>query len=143
MPAPPRPAPGFAAGPLHCVLAELATGLDARAKLRTCPLSSLARRRYYLRLVEQGWRRLAGTVATDYRQACLAENAQYLTQTEGPAGAPTGFIIRASNSTVAKALTLKKRPMGEWLRATFGPAYAALGVTLGQGSFAALGPAGQ
>jgi len=132
--------------PLHRLLAELATGLDARAKLRARPVSlgELARQRYYLRLVEQGatWRRLSGVVAANYRQACLAENAHYLSQTEGPAGTPAKLLIWASNSAVAKALTLEERPMGEWLRATLGPAYAALGVALGQGSFAALGPAG-
>jgi erythromycin esterase-like protein len=133
--------------PLHRLLAELATGLDARAKLRARPVSlaELARQRYYLRLVEQGatWQRLSGSVAANYRQACLAENAHYLSQTEGPAGAPTKLLIWASNSAVAKALTLEERPMGEWLRATLGPAYVALGVALGQGSFAALGPAGK
>ncbi len=133
--------------PLHRLLAELAAGLDARAKLRARPVSlaELARQRHYLRLVEQGatWRRLAGGFAFNYYQACLAENAQYLSQTTGPGGAAAKLIIWASNSAVAKALTLEERPMGEWLRATLGPGYAALGLVLGQGSFAALGPAGQ
>lgn len=133
--------------PLHRLLAELATGLDARAKLRARPVSlaELARQRYYLRLVEQGatWQRQAATTAENYRQACLAENACYFSQTAGLAGAPTRLLLWASNSAVAKALTLEERPMGEWLRATFGPAYVALGVVLGQGHFAARGPAGQ
>ncbi|MGI4761784.1 MAG: erythromycin esterase family protein [Janthinobacterium lividum] len=133
--------------PLHRLLAELATGLDARAKLRARPtsLAKLAHQRYYLRLVEQGatWRRLAGGLAFNYYQACLAENAAYLSQTAGPGGAATKLIIWASNSAVAKALTLEERLMGEWLRATLGPGYTALGLVLGQGSFAALGSAGQ
>ena len=133
--------------PLHRLLAELATGLDARAKLRARPtsLAELARHRHYLRLVEQGatWRRLAGGPAFNYYQACLADNAQYLSQTTGPGGAAARLIIWASNSAVAKALTVEERPMGEWLRATLGPGYAALGLVLGQGRFAALGPAGQ
>ena len=131
--------------PLHRLLAELSTGLDARAKLRARPVSlaELARQRYYLRLVEQGatWQRLAATTAENYRQACLAENAHYLSQPEG--SSPTKLVLWANNSTVAKALTLEERPMGEWLRATLGPAYVALGVALGQGSFAAQGPAGR
>lgn len=133
--------------PLHRLLAELATGLDARAKLRARPtsLAELAQQHYYLRLVEQGatWRRLVGGLAFNYYQACLAENAYHLSQTTGPGGGATKVIIWASNSAVAKVLTLEERPMGEWLRATLGPGYAALGLVLGQGSFAALGPAGQ
>lgn len=133
--------------PLHRLLAELATGLDTRAKLRARPVSlaELARQHYYLRLVAQGatWRRLAGGLAFNYYQACLAENAQYVSQTVGPGGAAAKLLIWASNSAVAKALTLEERPMGEWLRATLGPGYAALGLVLGQGRFAALGPAGQ
>jgi erythromycin esterase len=130
--------------PLHRLLAELGTGLDARAKLRARPtsLAQLARQRYYLHLVEQGatWRRLSFGLAFNYRQACLAENAQYLSQSEGPAAR---LVLWASNSAVAKALTVEERPMGEWLRATLGPGYLALGLALGQGSFAALGPAGK
>jgi erythromycin esterase-like protein len=134
-------------GPLHRLLAELTSGLDARAKLRARPVSltQLARQRYYLRLLEQGatWRRLSFGLAFNYRQACLAENAQYLSQQEGLAGAPARLVLWASNTAVAKALTLEERPMGEWLRATLGPGYAALGLALGQGRFAALGPAGK
>ncbi|GAA4502226.1 hypothetical protein GCM10023172_25290 [Hymenobacter ginsengisoli] len=130
--------------PLHRLLAELSTGLDARAKLLGLPVSltQLARQRYYLHLVEQGatWRRLSFGMAFNYRQACLAENAQYLSQTEGPAAR---LVLWASNSAVAKVLTKEERPMGEWLRATLGPGYLALGLALGQGSYAALGPAGK
>jgi len=133
--------------PLRRVLAELGTGLDTRAKLRGRPasLAQLAHQRYYLRLVEQGatWRRLSFGLAFNYRQACLAENAQYLSQAEGPAGAPARLVLWASNTAVAKALSLEEHPMGEWLRATLGAGYAALGLALGQGSYAALGPAGR
>ncbi len=132
--------------PLHRLLAELATGLDTRAKLgRPTSLAGLARQRYYLRLIAQGatWQRLAGAVAENYRQACLADNACYLSQPESSTTAPTKLLLWANNSTVAKALTPEERPMGEWLRATFGPAYVALGVALGQGQFAALKPTGQ
>ncbi len=133
--------------PLRRLLAELGAGLDTRAKLRGRPVSLalLARQRYYLRLVEQGatWRRLSFGLAFNYRQACLAENAQYLSQTEGPAGAPARLVLWASNTAVAKALSLEEHPMGEWLRATLGPGYIALGLVLGQGSYAALGPNGR
>ena len=133
--------------PLHRLLGELATGLDARAKLRGRPVSLalLASQRYYLRLVEQGatLRRLSFGYAYNYRQACLADNAHYLSQVGGPGGTPARLVLWASNSTVANALTKEERPMGEWLRATLGPGYRALGLALGQGSFAALGATGQ
>jgi erythromycin esterase len=132
--------------PLHRLLAELATGLDARTKLRRpTSLAGLARQRDYLRLLAQGatWQRLAGAVAENYRQACLADNACSLSQATGQAGMPAKLLIWANNSTVAKSLTPEERPMGEWLRATLGPAYVALGVALGQGQFTGLGPAGQ
>lgn len=131
--------------PLRRLAAELGAGLDTRAKLRSpVSLARLARQRYYLRLVEQGatWRRLSFGLAFNYRQACLAENAQYLSQTEGPAGAPARLVLWASNSAVAKALGPPEHPMGEWLRATLGAGYAALGLVLGQGRYAALDPAG-
>lgn len=132
--------------PLRRLVAELSAGLDTRAKLRGRPVSltQLARQRYYLRLVEQGatWRWLSFGLAFNYRQACLAENAQYLSQTEGPAGAPARLVLWASNTAVAKALGPEEHPMGEWLRATLGTGYIALGLALGQGSYAALDAAG-
>jgi erythromycin esterase len=127
--------------PLHRLLAELADGLAARARFgRPVGGQLLTRQRYYLRLVEQGatWRRL-GMGAENYRQACLAENAYYLSQHE-TAGK---LLLLAANTSVAKALTLEERPMGEWLRATLGSGYTALGMALGQGSFAAQNPAGR
>jgi erythromycin esterase-like protein len=94
-----------------------------------------------LRLVGQGatWRRLSGDNAFNYRQACLAENVQYLNQHEA-----TGkLLVWASNGSVARVLSPEERPMGEWLRAAWGPGYVALGVVLGQGSFAARALTGQ
>ncbi|MGI4762996.1 MAG: erythromycin esterase family protein [Janthinobacterium lividum] len=129
--------------PLRRLLAELATGLDTRTKLgRPTSPAQLARQQYYLRLVGQGatWRRLSGDNAFNYRQACLAENVQYLSQPEAAAGR---LLVWASNGSVANALTAAEHPMGEWLRAALGPGYVALGVVLGQGSFAAMTPAGQ
>lgn len=127
--------------PLRRLLTELVTGLDTRAKLgQPTSLQLLARQRYYLRLVEQGatWRRLDLGTAENYRQACLAENVQYLSQQAGGK-----LLLWAGNRSVAKFLTPEERPMGEWLRATMGAGYLALGVVVGQGRFAALGPTGR
>ncbi|MFD1870855.1 erythromycin esterase family protein [Hymenobacter bucti] len=127
--------------PLRRLLAELGTDFDTRSKLGPpTNLQLLARQRYYLRLVEQGatWRRLDPSAAENYRQACLAENAHYLSQQAGGK-----LLLWANNRSVAKFLTPDERPMGEWLRATLGAGYLALGVVLGQGRFAAQSPAGQ
>jgi erythromycin esterase len=127
--------------PLRRLLAELAAGFDTRAKLgQPTGLQLLARQRYYLRLVDQGatWRRLDLGTAENYRQACMAENAHYLSQQAGGK-----FLLWANNRSVAKFLSPDERPMGEWLRATLGASYLALGVVLGQGRFAARNPAGQ
>jgi erythromycin esterase-like protein len=127
--------------PLHRLLAELAAGFDTRAKLgQPTSLQLLAQQRYYLRLVEQGatWRRLDLSVAENYRQACLAENAHYLSQQAGGK-----LLLWAGNRSVAKFIAPEERPMGEWLRATLGTGYVALGVVLGQGRFAAQEPTGR
>lgn len=132
--------------PLHRLLAELAAGFDTRARLgRPLSLQLVARQRYFLRLVAQGatWRRLSFGAAFNYRQACLAENAQYLSQQEGVGGSSARLVLWANNRSVAKFLSLEERPMGQWLRATLGAGYAALGLALGQGSFAAVGPTSQ
>jgi erythromycin esterase-like protein len=99
---------------------------------------------YYLRLVEQGatWQRLSFGPAFNYRQACLAENARYLSQVGSASGGPARVLVWASNSAVAKVLSKEERPMGQWLAATLGPGYVALGVALGQGRFMAASPAG-
>lgn len=132
--------------PLRSVLAELNAGLDARAQAGGHPASlvQLAQRRYYLRLVEQGatWQRIpAPDTAFTYRQACLAENAWYWSQS-GTGGSVPRLVLWAGNNAVGRALTLTERPAGEWLRATLGTGYRTLGVVLGRGSFAALSPAG-
>ena len=131
--------------PLRSLLAELNAGLDARAQLGGHPasLALLAQRRYYLRLVEQGgtWRRIAAPdTAFTYRQACLAENAWYWSESAASGSVPR-LVLWAGNNSVGRALTSTERPAGEWLRATLGTGYRALGVVLGQGSFAALGAA--
>lgn len=130
--------------PLRRVLNELRAGLDDRAMIGGHPASlrTLARRRYYLRLVEQGatWRRLSLPASFNYRQACLAENAQYLREQEASNGR---LVLWANNTSVAGALSLTEKPMGQWLRATLGTGYLALGAVLGQGSYAAAGPGGK
>ncbi|RZK58008.1 MAG: hypothetical protein EOO59_08795, partial [Hymenobacter sp.] len=57
-----------------------------------------------------------------------------------PAGSK--LLLWANNHSVAKFLSPDERSLGEWLRATLGAGYLALGVVLGQGSFAARDAAG-
>ncbi|MGI4833727.1 MAG: erythromycin esterase family protein [Janthinobacterium lividum] len=132
-------------GPAQRLLAELRAGLATRAALGSpLGLQRLETLRYYLRLVEQGatWQRLSFGAAFNYRQACLAENVRYLSQTGGASGGPARVLVWASNSAVAKVLSKEERPMGQWLAATLGAGYVALGVALGQGRFTAGGPGG-
>ena len=129
-------------GPVHRLLAELRAGLEARAALGPPRgLQQLETLRHYLRLVEQGatWQRLSFGLAFNYRQTCLAENVRYLGQVGSASGGPARVLVWASNSAVAKVLSKEERPMGQWLTATLGASYVALGVALGQGSFTAMG----
>ncbi|MGI4737411.1 MAG: erythromycin esterase family protein [Janthinobacterium lividum] len=119
--------------------AELAAGLDTRAKVQSGSppsLRTLARQRYYLRLVEQGatLRRLPPDFADNYRAACLAENVQYLSQHEGPAGGSPKLVIWAHNQQIANSAGAE-HSLGQWLRATHGTNYFALGLALGQGQY--------
>lgn len=127
--------------PVRRLLTELAAGLDTRAKLlRGSPPSPREpeRQRHYLRLLEQAvmLRRLPPELAAAYRAACRAENVQYLRQTESAAGSSPKLLIWAHNAQVAKS-TGTERPLGQWLRATYGTGYFALGLALGQGRYAA------
>jgi erythromycin esterase-like protein len=123
------------------LLAELAAGLDTRAKLslgNSPSLRELARQRHYLRLVEQGatLRRLPLEYTTNYRAACLAEHVQYLSQQAGSGGGPAKLLLWGSNTLVASSAGPGERPLGQWLRATYGAGYVALAVAVGQGSYA-------
>ncbi|MGI4873693.1 MAG: erythromycin esterase family protein [Janthinobacterium lividum] len=120
---------------VHRLLTELATGLDTRAKLlRGLPLNlrTLARQQHYLRLIAQGatFRRLPPELADDYRAACLAENVAW--QQEHNGGAK--LLVWAANQQIAATASLT-RSLGQWLRATYGAGYFALGFALGQGSY--------
>lgn len=126
------------------LLAELAAGLDTRAKLgsaQSSNLRELARQRYYLRLLDQGatLRRLPPDNAAAYRAACLAENVQYLSQSEGAAK----LIIWNSTTSIAKAGDPGERLLGQWLRTTYGAGYVALALVVGQGSYAAQAASGR
>ena len=84
------------------------------------------------------WRRIpAPDTASYYRQACLAENAWTLSQQE--AGSAARLVLWANNSTVAHG----GRSTGDWLRATLGSGYRALGTVLGQGQVSAQTAAGR
>jgi erythromycin esterase len=122
------------------LLAELATGLDTRAKLSagSLNLQLLDRQRHYLRLVEQGatLRRLPPDDAPNYREACLAENVQYLSQHEGPSNGPAKVLIWGSNALVGNIVAPYHHALGQWLHATYGAGYVALALAVGQGSYA-------
>lgn len=129
------------------LLAELATGLDTRAKLGmgSLNLQLLDRQRHYLRLVEQGatLHRLPPDDAPNYREACLAENVQYLSQHEGPGGGPARLLLWGSNALLGNSRAPYHQALGQWLHATYGAGYVALGLALGQGSYATRSPSGQ
>lgn len=129
------------------LLAELATGLDTRAKLGSGSLNLqlLDRQRHYLRLVEQGatLHRLPPDEAPNYREACLAENVQYLSQHEGPGGGPAKLLLWGSNALLGNNIVPYRHALGQWLRATYGAGYVVLGLAVGQGSYATRSPSGQ
>ena len=122
---------------------ELRTGLDTRFKLVRNPDWSArqqARFLFELRRLEQGatFRRLPLRQGGNYRDACMAENVLWLSQNLGPNGTPIKLAVWAHNAHVATSAQ-GQRPLGEWLRASFGPAYMSLGFAFGQGSYAAEG----
>jgi erythromycin esterase len=130
------------------LLTELAAGLDTRAKLgltNSPNLRELSRQRYLLRLIDQGatLRRLPLDNVAAYRAACLAENVQYFSQSEGPGGGPTKLIVWSSTTLVAKAGGAGERPLGQWLRTTYGAGYVALALAVGQGSYTAQAASGR
>jgi erythromycin esterase len=129
------------------VLAELASGLDTRAKLGSGSLNLqlLDRQRHYLRLVEQGatLHRLPPDEAPNYREACLAENVQYLSQHEGPGGGPAKLLLWGSNALLGNSIVPYRHALGQWLRATYSAGYVALGLAVGQGTYATRNPSGQ
>jgi erythromycin esterase len=129
------------------LLAELAAGLDTRTKLGSGSLNLqlLDRQRYYLRLVEQGatLHRLPPDDALNYREACLAENVWYFSQHEGPGGGPAKLVLWGSNTLLGNSIGPYRRPLGQWLHATYGTGYVALALIVGQGSYATRTASGQ
>jgi erythromycin esterase-like protein len=94
--------------------------------------------------VEQGatLRRLPPDFADNYRAACLAENVQYLSQHEGPAGGSPKLVVWAHNQQIANSAGAE-HSLGQWLRATHGTNYFALGLALGQGQHTSENASGQ
>ena len=131
---------------LRRLLNELRAGLDTRAKLVRQPgeLTPAAQTGFLhnLRLLEQGatFRCLPLKLGADYRDACMAENVAWLSQnlSPNPNGAPTKLAMWAHNAHVAISAQ-GQRPMGEWLKTSFGAGYLALGFAFGQGSYTAEG----
>jgi erythromycin esterase-like protein len=128
---------------LH-LLNELHVGLDTRYKLvRNSDLSPRQQAAFLhdLRLLEQSatFRCLPAGRAGDYRDACMAENIAWLSQSLGSNGTVAKLAVWAHNAHVANTLR-GQRPMGEWLKASLGSGYLALGMAFGQGSYAAEGP---
>lgn len=122
---------------------ELRTGLDIRFKLVRNPdwtARQQARFLFELRRLEQGatFRRLPLRQGGDYRDACMAENVLWLSQNLSLNGSPAKLAVWAHNAHVALSAQ-SQRPLGEWLRGSFGPAYLAVGFAFGQGSYAAEG----
>jgi erythromycin esterase-like protein len=121
-------------------IGALRTGLDTRAKLTPGAASPLDLPAYLheLRVLEQGilFRRQPLKQASDYRDACLAENVEWLSRSLDPRGGAAKVVFWAHNAHVATAVALQ-HPAGEWLKARFGPAYLAIGLAFGQGSYAA------
>ncbi|NVO33139.1 erythromycin esterase family protein [Hymenobacter lapidiphilus] len=122
---------------------ELRTGLDTRFKLVRNPdwtMRQQARFLFELRRLEQGatFRRLPLRQGGDYRDACMAENVVWLSQNLGLNGTPAKLAVWAHNAHVATSAQ-GQRPLGEWLRDSFGPLYLSLGFAFGQGSYAAEG----
>lgn len=101
-------------------------------------LLRLADQAQQLRLLEQyaTFATLPLELAGAYRDACMAENVTWL------AGrAPGGkLVVWAHNAHVAGQGA--ERPLGQWLRATYGTAYVALGLTFAQGEYLAEGATG-
>jgi len=136
---PNQPADTLLQALLRGILA-LRTGLDTRTKLTTGAASTLDLSAYLheLRVLEQGilFRRQPLKQAGDYRDACLAENVEWLSRSLEQQGSAAKVVFWAHNAHVATTAALQ-HPAGEWLKARFGAAYLAIGLAFGQGSYVA------
>jgi erythromycin esterase len=116
---------------------ELAAYFDVRAKIgRTASPATLAWPRQQLRLLVQyaTTYTLPGQQRRFYQTAALAENVYWLSQQPG---APK-LAVWGHNDLVALTDDYD-RPLGQWLRTTYGPAYFAVGCTFHQGTYRAGG----
>lgn len=121
-------------------IGALRTGLDTRTKLAPGTVSTLDLPTYLhdLRVLEQGvlFRRQPLKQASDYRDACLAENVEWVSHAFEQRGNAAKVVFWAHNAHVATTAALQ-HPAGEWLKAHLGNAYLAIGLAFGQGSYAA------
>jgi erythromycin esterase-like protein len=119
---------------------ELVTYLDVQAKTTGRPASPalLAWPQHLLRLLAQYATAytLPGRQRGFYQSGALAENVYWLGQ-EYPAAK---LAVWGPNELVALTDT-EDRPLGEWLRALYGPAYVAIGTAFHRGTYPA-GPTG-
>lgn len=114
---------------------ELAAYFDVRAKIdRPANPAMLAWSRQQLRLLVQyaTTYTLPGQQRRFYQTAAVAENVYWLSQQPG---APK-LAVWGHNDLVALTDDYD-RPLGQWLRATFGPAYVAVGCIFHQGTYRA------
>lgn len=115
---------------------ELATYLDVQAKTTGRPAApaALAGPQHLLRLLDQYTTAyiLSGQQRALYQSGALAENVYWLGQ-QHPAAK---LAVWGSNELVALTAA-NDRPLGEWLRALYGPAYVAVGTAFHRGSYAA------
>jgi erythromycin esterase-like protein len=119
---------------------ELATYLDVHAKTTGRPASpaALAGPQHLLRLLDQYTTAytLSGQQRAWYQSGAQAENVYWLGQ-QHPAAK---LAVWGPNHVVALTAD-DERPLGEWLRVLYGPAYVAVGTAFYRGTYAA-GPTG-
>jgi erythromycin esterase len=120
----------------HHRVQELATYLDVHAKTAGRPASpaALAGPQHLLRLLDQYTTAytLSGQQRASYQSGAQAENVYWLGQ-QHPAAK---LAVWGPNHVVALTAA-DERPLGEWLRVLYGPAYVAVGTAFHRGTYAA------
>jgi erythromycin esterase len=115
---------------------ELATYLDVVAKIKGRPVSPVAptAASQLVRLLTQYATAYAlpGQQRLLYQTGALAENVYALSQQH-----PTAKLAVWGHNELVALTDEYDRPLGEWLRATFGASYVALGITFAQGTYRA------
>jgi erythromycin esterase len=112
---------------------ELATYLDVRAKTsRPAGPAVLAGPRQLLRLLAQYATAytLPGQERRFYQSGAEAENVYWLSQQH-----PAAKLAVWGHNDLVALTDVDDRPLGEWLRALFGPAYFAVGIAFHRGTY--------